>query len=78
MTFYLNYFQDLFLKVLIDLKMNSIENKKSSFEPTNILQLLTAFAQFEWRIPSFWNGLLTAFEENMSNTNKSVREILPG
>lgn len=78
MTFYLNYFQEVFLSVLVDLKLNSIENpKKSSFESTNTLQLLSAFTQFEWRIPLFWAKLSTPLQENMSSTNKTVREIVP-
>ena len=77
MTFYLNYFQELFLKSLGSLKANSMESKASSFEHTNILQLMSTFGEYEWRIPKFWSALIVPIQENMSTTNKLFRELLP-
>jgi len=79
MTFYLNYFQELFLNTLMDLKLVSMDSnsQKSSFEATSVLQLISAFSQFEWRIPTFWASLLPALQQNMSSANKLVRDILP-
>lgn len=77
MTFYLNYFQALFLNALNSLKTNSLESKASSFEHLNALQLMSALGEFEWRIPKFWSSLLIPIQENMGNNNKLLRELLP-
>lgn len=77
MTFYLNYFQALFLKALSSLRNNTAESKASSFEHLNALQLMSALGEFEWRIPKFWSSLLVPLQENMGNTNKFLRELLP-
>ncbi len=79
MTFYLNYFQELFLNNLMDLNLVSLDDnsQKSSFEATSVLRLMSAFSQFEWRIPTFWASLLPALQQNMSSPNKLVRDVIP-
>lgn len=58
-------------------KFKSDSKQKPTLKQTNILNLLTAFNQFEWRIPLLWSNITDPFITNMSHTSKSVRELMP-
>jgi hypothetical protein len=88
MTFYINYFQDLLIDTFYEInklktditignKQPTAAQKASSNRHTNILHLLTAFNQFEWRVPLLWSNLTDSIINNMSHTNKAIREIMP-
>lgn len=88
MTFYINYFQDLMIDVFYELnKLKSADNKnqKSSSASSSssltrhacVVNLLTAFNQFEWRVPLLWANLTDSIIANMSHANKLVRELMP-
>ena len=71
MTFYINYFVDLTLKMFDNSNDN---NKYTSFQQTSCLHILISFGQFEWRIQSFWHKLMNLFMKQMDHTYKTIRE----
>ena len=78
MTFYINYFQDLLIDLYYDLVKFKAENKqKPSFKQSNILQLMISLNQFVCRMPFFWNNQIEPLIEQMSHSNKIIREIIP-
>jgi hypothetical protein len=71
MTFYINYFVDLTIKMFDNSNDN---NKFTSFQQTSCLHILISFGQFEWRIQSFWHRLMSLFMKQMDHTYKTIRE----
>jgi hypothetical protein len=77
MTFYLQYFTDLTLRIFgkEDASQETeTEASTSSFQQTSCLQLLASLNQLEWRIPSFWSGLFEVFTNNLGHPYKAIRE----
>jgi proteasome activator subunit 4 len=72
MTFYLNYFVDLTLRMFNE--SGEQVNKPTSFQQTSCLHLLISLGQMEWRIQTFWSLLLDTFMRQMSHSYKSIRE----
>ena len=65
---------DIFYDIV---KLKTDRTQKPSFKQTNALNILTAFNQFEWRIPFFWLNMIESFVDHMGHSNKIVREIIP-
>ena len=79
MTFYLQYFTGLTMKIFKGGKEEAeveaeSDASTSSFQQTSCLQLLAALNQLEWRIPRFWSDLFDVFTSNLSHPYKAIRE----
>jgi hypothetical protein len=79
MTFYFNYFVELFEQVFADLAQNeklNVKQTSSTLKQSCILSFLSSFAQFEWRIPKFWSKFLGLSLDCIEFCPKNVRETL--
>ncbi|CAF0770306.1 unnamed protein product [Brachionus calyciflorus] len=77
LTFYMNYFKNLALRILPkNSNFGSMDESSSatSFQQTSCLQFLIAFSQLEWRAPDFWSSLIDLLLNNMNHPYKTVRE----
>ena len=74
MTFYLNYFHDLAEFTFSPSNWNPENTNASSFQQASCLFLMTAFSQYEWRMPTFWSSLSSSFMINMTHPYKTIRE----
>jgi proteasome activator subunit 4 len=80
LTFYMNYFSELFKKMLARREendfviVNTDPSNPTSFQQASCLNLIAGLSQLEWRAQKFWSNLVDVFQANMTHPYKSIRE----
>lgn len=81
MVFYVNLMKKKSEQLFDDLSRSKAESgnrqKSTSLKQANFLQLVACMNQFEWRIPAFWSDLVYDIYNQMDNSSKTIRELLP-
>lgn len=84
LVFYINFFTQLTLRMFSSSTSTTLSSSPStdvqqqqqisSIQQASCLQFISAFNQFEWKVPKFWNSVVDLFMANMNHPYKSIRE----